>query len=327
MTLFWIAFLITFALAVTYPIAVWTTLPASTKPTRWIQNSLPFSVFMLSSFPIAVGVFCVTFVSLQINVFDVNAYGSGWKLVASVVALVIMLAFASAIVLHDFISRPIGPYILRGERAAQAFQLEHDLRNSSRSGVPMASVAEKCTDYQNLIQLGSLSNVFRHGNWVAAAYLIIAWSATLFCVFYFWFVAVLVISNQAVSSKDVTRLLMVFVLLITWFPMRVHLDWYQNHFHCENWLKQSHAFWLGLVMAIASLLFVVFISRPEALVVFCTGLNAAVLAFVGLTGKFRPEWLRSIADFLQTTPFIYFAAAYTIFLFLVSVISLRVLQN
>jgi hypothetical protein len=311
-----------------FPLAIKLSLPSWTNPTRWIQNNPPFSVYMLSAFPIAVGIFCVTFINLkEIDVFDINIYGQTWVFYAALAALGVLFIIASVITVNDFTSRPIGPYILRGDTAAEAFRLEMELREAAQSSHASPDLVSKCERYQNLVQLGSLSDIFKRGNAVALVYLAVAWGGAMCCAFYFWYIAVLVLSNQNIPSKTVSKLFMIFILLITWFPMRVHTDWYQNNFHCQNWLQRSHAFWLGIVVAIASMLFVIFISKPEALLVFCTGLNAAILAFVGLTGTFKPEWLRAVANFFQATPFIYFVASYTIFLFVAGVISLRILNN
>ena len=328
MRVFWIGFGICFAISLIFPLAIKLSLPSWTNPMRWIQNNPPFSVYMLSAFPIAVGIFCVTFVNLkEIDVFDIKTYGEAWVFYAALTALGVLFIIASVITVNDFTSRPIGPYILRGTAGVEAFNLEMELRNAATLNPEPPDMASKCERYQKLIQLNSLSNILKHGNAVALAYLAIAWGAAMCCAFYFWYIAVLVLSNQNIPNKTVNRLFMIFILLITWFPMRVHTDWYQNHFHCNNWLQRSHAFWLGIIVAIASMLFVIFISKPEALLVFCTGLNAAILAFVGLTGTFKPEWLRAVANFFQATPFIYFFASYTIFLFVTAVISLRILND
>jgi hypothetical protein len=323
MRLFWIGFGIPFSISLLFPLVIKFSLPSWTKPTRWIQNNPPFSIYMLSAFPIAVGVFSVTFASFN-KVFDVNTYGEAWLFWAAIAALLVLSAFATMIVVHDFVSRPIGPYVLRGQTADEAFRLEMELREAWTKS---AELDTRCSHYQKLVQFNCLRNVFKDGNIVALVYLVIAWGGTLFYVFYFWYVAVLVLSNQSIPPKTVSSLLLVFMLLITWLPMRVHTDWYQNHFHHKNWLRKSYAFWLGIFMAIASLFFVVFIAKPEALVVYCTGANAAVFTFVGLTGTFKPEWLRAVAEFLQSTPFTYFAAAYTVFLFVTAIIGLRVLHS
>src|ERR1700694_2789808 len=114
-----------FVMSLMFPIAVKLCLPSSTKPARWIQNCVPFSVFMTSAFPIAMGIFAVTIFSLKdvngIDVFAVKTFGTPSLLFASIVALLFMVVLTSVIVLHDFTSRPVGPYILRRHIAAEAF--------------------------------------------------------------------------------------------------------------------------------------------------------------------------------------------------------------
>jgi hypothetical protein len=328
MRFFWIAFLIAFLIATTFPLSVVVCLPKETRPSRWIQNCLPFSVFMLSAFPTAMGIFCVVFFNpSQFSVFTVEAYGATWVFYAAVAALALLLSLACLIVLHDFTSHPIAPYILRGERAVRAFALEKVLRKAGRFGSGSSKLKARREEYRRVVQLDSIRQILRHGSLVAIAYLMIAWVGTMASVFYFWYVAVLVISNHPLPAKTANRLLMVFILLVTWLPMRVYMDWYQNYFYRAPWLRQSYAFWLGVVVAGAGLFFIVFITQPEALVLFCTAVNTSFLVFIGLTGKFKPEWLRAVGEFLQGTPFVYFAAAYTVFLFLTCIIGIRILRT
>ncbi|HKO62424.1 MAG TPA: hypothetical protein VJV03_14770 [Pyrinomonadaceae bacterium] len=251
--------------------------------------------------------------------------GSASLLWIAIAALLVLSAFGSVIVVHDFISRPLGPYVLRRQLATEAFRLEMELRASWTS--KSTEVDARCGDYQKLIQFNSLRNVFKRGNPVAFVYLIIAWGATMFVIFFFWYVAVIILSAHTIPPKTISSLLLVFLLLTTWLPTRIHMDWYQGYFHCPDWLRRSYAFWLGIFMAIASFFFVVFIVKPEAIVIYCTGINAAVFSFVGLTGTFKPEWLRAVAEFFQATPFTYFAAAYTVILFVTVIIGLRILQG
>ncbi|HEX8423949.1 MAG TPA: hypothetical protein VF634_11085, partial [Pyrinomonadaceae bacterium] len=216
MRIFWIGFGIVFTVSLMFPLAIKLSLPSWTNPTRWIQNNPPFSVYMLSSFPIAVGIFCVTFVNLkEIDVFDVNIYSQPWVFYAAIAALGVLFILASVITVNDFTSRPIGPYILRGDASIEAFRLEKELRDAASSDSVLSDLAAKCERYQELVQLNTPSNIFKQGNVVALAYLAIAWGAAMFCAFYFWYIAVLVLSNQNIPSKTVTRLFMIFILLIT----------------------------------------------------------------------------------------------------------------
>jgi hypothetical protein len=235
----------------------------------------------------------------------------------------------------------VGPYILRGKMADDAFKLEKELRDAAkaktRAGArrargprhrPSSSTnLHKIQHYRKLVQLGTPAELVRHGNLVAATYLTIGLMGTLCCVFYFWYVAVLVLSNQKLPDGTISRLLTIFILLITWFPMRVHMDWYQNCFHNHEWLRQSNGFWLGIVLASASLIFVIFIAKPEAIAIVCAVANALVLLFVGVAGKFKPEWLQAVAEELQSMPFLYFLSAYVIFLFVTATIAIRILNR
>lgn len=334
-----------------FPITVTLCLPPSTKPNRWIQNCLPFSVYMLSAFPIAMGIFAVTISSLKdingIDVFAATTFGTASLLYASIAALVFLFGFTSVIVFNDFTSRSVAPYILKGDIAAEAFRLEKELRDAAKtikvgrrrragarrgaaqakSTAPLTESRAKIRRYQSLVQLNSLREIFKHGNLIAASYLAIALIGTMCCIFYFWYVAVLVLSNQKLPDGTVSKLLTVFILLITWFPMRVHMDWYQNHFHNRDWLKQSNGFWMGIVVAAASLIFVVFITKPEAIAIVCAVVNALVLLFVGLAGRFKPEWLRTSAEAFQSMPFVYFLGSYVIFFIVTVAIGIRILNT
>ncbi|MCU1266530.1 MAG: hypothetical protein JWM21_2848 [Acidobacteria bacterium] len=351
MQTFWIGFGIPFVVALLFPFSVEFCLPRSTKPTRWIQNCPPFSVYMLAAFPIAMGIFTATIFNLKeindINGFAVKTYGSVWALYASITALLFLFGLASKAVLHDFTSRPVGPYILRGARAVEAFDKEKKLRDAAkiigvrsrhdrtsrrkraRESKPPSPSPEinARAEYQKLVQLKSLGEIFKHGNLVAAAYLTVAWVGTVGCVFYFWYVAVLVLSNQTLPVGTVTKLLMVFILLITWFPMRVYMDWYQNYFHNPAWLKNSDGLIMGICLALAGLVFVLFISKPEAIAIICAVVNALVLLFVGVAGRFKPHWLRAVAESLQSLPFFYFFAVYFVFLCVTVAIGVRILKT
>jgi hypothetical protein len=304
---------------------------------------------MLSAFPIAMGIFAVTIFSLKdingIDAFAVKTFGGASLLYASIAVLLFLFGFASVIVLYDFTSRPVGPYILRGLIAAEAFQLEKELRDAAKivkvrrrrragsrtraaqADSPPPEIASKIRRYQSLVQLESLRQIFKHGNLVAAAYLGIAWIGTMCCIFYFWYVSVLVLSNQKLPDGTISKLLAVFILLITWFPMRVHMDWYQNHFHNREWLIHSWGFLLGIVVAAATLIFVIFITKPEAIAIVCAVVNALVLLLVGLAGRFKPEWLRALAEALQSMPFVVFFGVYVIFLIVTVAIGIRILNT
>lgn len=341
---FLVGFGLPFIISLAFPVAIRTVIPVHTKPARWIQNCPPFSVFMLSAFPIAMGILTVLLVNLHLagfDLFEIQFYGSKAMLAGSISALLIMFCFATIVVFRDFMDRPVAPYILRGQKAAEAFGLEKILRDTAKAGVTNnrkprpnrqksagADHSATIKRYQELVQLDTVSALLSDGGLVAAAYLTIGWIGTMGCVFYFWVAGVLVLSNRQLPPGTVGKLATIFILLITWFPMRIHMDWYQNYFHNPKWLLRSLGFWTGVFLAIGSLTVISLTTqRPEAITIACAILNVVVLLFVGILGMFKPEWLNAIADMLQTMPFLYFLAVYLIFLFVTIVIGFRVLNG
>ena len=201
MRLFWIGFGISFVVSLGFPLAIWLSTPRETRPARWVQNCSPFSVFMLSAFPTAIGILTVTFFGLKAaNVFAIASYGESWMFLVAMASLLFILAFASVIVLNDFTSRPVAPYILKKSVAMEAFRLEKELRDAAKANqnLPEQASPEQEAEYdryRKLVQLDSLGAIFKRGNLVVLAYLGIAWAASMCCVFYFWYVAVLVLTN------------------------------------------------------------------------------------------------------------------------------------
>lgn len=143
---------------------------------------------------------------------------------------------------------------------------------------------------------------------VAYVHLGLAWIVAFFIGSYFFYMAFVLIK----TSQDGTNLLegekeklaVIFVLLLTWFPMRLYTEWYQNEFHRPDWLKEYHAFWTLSVLGAAYLLFVLVILKPQgASILLFAALTPALL---GLVGQFKPKWLRSFARFLAALTFLDF---------------------
>jgi hypothetical protein len=223
-------------------------------------------------------------------------------------------------VLDDFTSKPIAPYVLKAPEAETSSELELELRQASRiGGVLYKVVGQKRKRYQELIHLKSLKDVFKRGGPVAYVHLALAWIVTLFITAYFWYLAFLLIktahdgTNLPESEKE--KLVFIFVLLVTWFPMRLHTEWYQNEFHRPHWLRQYSAFWILAFLALAYLLFVILILKPQGTFVLISA--ALAQALLAVIGKFKPEWLRSLAVFLSSVPFVYFVGLYLVFLVIV----------
>ena len=55
--------------------------------------------------------------------------------------------------------------------------------------------------------------------------------------------------------------------------------------------------------------------------------RTGTLLFIGVIGRFKPEWLRALAEFLQSAPFVYFLAGYVVFLVVTVAIGIRILNT
>jgi len=315
-----LSFAIPFALSLSYPIAVLFYLPRSIHPSRWIQNNPSFTVFLLSSFPIAVCIFSLT---VNPEVIEHWLKGSPWHEWVTYPALILTLIIVTLIVFDDFMRRPMAPYILKKRAAQEAAALEKQLRDGFATH--HKGLEAKRKEYQKMVQLGSLKAIVSRGGPLTYIHLTLAWVATLFALLYFWY---LVAASEfklnhggSLGNGGEDKLVLIFILLVTWFPLRLHTEWYQNYFHKKDWLKSYPAFWLLAFLAFALLVLVVLIVKPHRIVQFISLLNVVFVALLGLIGRLKPDWLRAVADFLQGASFIYFLAIYLIFLVLVAAIS------
>jgi hypothetical protein len=314
------SFVIAFVISLSYPAAIFFYLPKSTDPARWIQNNPAYSVFLLSSFPAAVCVFSVT-INGEVVSYWLSA--GTWRYWVSFVAMLVTLVMLTLIVLDDFTSKPYAPYILKTKEAEQSSRLERELRDASRTGARYKNLDKKRKEYQKLVQLNSIRDILTRGGPVAYVHLGLAWITTLFILAYFWYLVFLVIKTAQlgtnVPESEKEKLVLIFVLLVSWFPMRLHTEWYQNHFHRKHWLRNYSAFWMLAFLALAYLSLVILILKPKGVIVLI--LVALMEAALAVIGKFKPEWLRSVADLLESLPFVYFVAMFLVFFIIVSAIT------
>jgi hypothetical protein len=223
------------------------------------------------------------------------------------------------IVLDDFTSKPFAPYILKAREAEESSRLELELRDASRTGARPKNIENKRKEYQKQVQLNSVRDIFTRGGPVAYVHLGLAWITTSFVLAYFWYLALLIYNGTKVLESEKEKLILIFVLLVTWFPMRLHTEWYQNHFYRKHWLRRYSAFWMLAFLGLVYLLLVIFILKPKGIIVLI--LAALAEALLATIGKFKPEWLRSLADLLESLPFIYFVAMYFVILIVIGAIT------
>lgn len=325
------SFAIPFLLSLSYPIGVMLCLPRKDR-SRWIQNNSSFSVFLLSSLPMAV---CVLFLTVDWKLVTQWFSLSSMHPLIIYPGLFVSFLLITWITIDDFTSRPTAPFTLKWAEAEKALKLEKELRpKADEKATSHNHLAAKRKHYGELVTLGSLKQIGKRGGPVAYIHLALAWLATSFAIIFVWYL-VMVMEQKIhglVEPQPATldKLILVFLLLLTWFPLRLQTEWYQNHFHREKWLATYSAFWVLAALALATLIVIVILRSVKGstgLVVLLGAIQAAIGIAIGFIGKFKPEWLKAVAGFLERTRFVYFVAIYFIFLMLVSTISSYVIWS
>jgi hypothetical protein len=312
------------ALSLLYPVALLLYLPKSTHPERWIQNNPSISVFLLSSFPIALYVFSLS----MLNDGMLHEWFSNWHVWVSYPAIVVTILVVTPIVIDDFTRRPIAPYILKKQAAAEAARLEKELRDDFYTHRHHGNLEAKRKQYQKLVKLGSLKAIWTRGGPIAYIHLALTWLGALITLGYFWYLVAATLYRTTAGARldpaSQNKLVMVYLLLLTWFPLRLHTEWYQNYFHKKDWLRTYPAFWLLAFLAFAVLILVILIVSTGPVIKLLSVASGVFGAILGLVGKLKPDWLRYVGNFLQGTSFVYFLAIYLIFLVLVAAVTAAV---
>jgi len=282
---------------------------------------------MLSAFPLAVALFAA---SVDANVID-HWYSEPWRFGIATIAIVTSFSIATVIVFDDFRIRPMAPYVLKARLASEAARIEKDLRIAAKKKTSDKKLEQLRSTYRNLIHIKTLEEFQRRAGPIAYIHLSLAALGTFFAVFYVWYLVAAaeykVHHHASLGKANENRLILILILLATWFPMRLHTEWYQNYFHKRNWLSGYPAFWLLAALAFTALIFMGIMIRPDGLLQFIPILNVVFVAALGIVGKLKPEWLGAVADFLESTPFIYFIGLYFIFCAIIAVTTAITILN
>jgi hypothetical protein len=315
-----IFFLIPFVLSLSYPLAVWLCMPKETEPRRYIQNNLSISIFLHSSFPIAVAVFSTSITRGAVMPWFQGGWAwVGWGITAITVVIVTVIVF------QDFTSRPMAPYVLRRKEAKEAWELEDKLRKDFERSSRDQHTEEKKM-YQNLTRLRWGKDLFKRGGPIAFIHIGLTWMGVAFAAAYFWYLAAAVNFqsrgvDQVLKAGSRDRLVVVLILMATFIPLRLHTEWYQSYFHEQHWLRKYPAFWLGVFLAFDLLIFITILIQPGATIQIISAIGAVLLGAIGVIGKLKPDWLLGVGEFVQQMTFIEFCAVYLLFTIVVAEIT------
>ena len=318
-----IGFLIPFVAALSYPVLVMICVPKEATPKRYIQNNLSISIFFFSSFPLAVAVFLHSITGSAV----MDWFSPGWRILSYAV-IAISIVIVTVVVFQDFMGRPMAPYVLRKDEAERACQLEAELRDAFNNSIDDDRVKAQKKEYQKLTRLGSFKDLRQRGGPIAYAHMALTWMGLMFVAAYFWYLAVAAehkFDQLPLKTGSENNLVLVLILLATFFPLRLQTEWYQSYFHEPHWLQKYPAFFVGIVVAIAMLLLLTLLLHPSFAIGFFSAFYAVLMGVIGFMAKLKPEWLRAIAHFLRDMTFMEFLAIYIVFLVVVITITVAAL--
>lgn len=323
---------VTFGVAALYPISILINLGAD--GVRWIQNDPAYSFFVLLILPVAVGVFTRTF-----NPQIVGKLPKQQRM-ALLGLLVIMEGFAVFLASQEAFRGPtVAPIMLKEpETALSLDRCLRDCIHGIRADNPQVCSQAGCPDGVSRLLVGAAETAdgkaleiygetagaspfatyrdfFSRGSVTAYVASFFDVFSGVFVMLILWYIIVLVTSRRLRDPAMNDAVIVVYGLLLLWFPARLYSEWY-IHFYSVSHFSAYFAFWFLLLVALVSIPLLVLLLKPGRPVLVFTTVNGIVLTLLGLLSHFSPDWMRAIARGLETMPFAYFVA----FAFLIALV-------
>jgi hypothetical protein len=314
----------TFIIAALYPLGI--LLELGLDGVRWIQNDPAYNFFVLLILPLSVGIF--------LRIFDLKPLGSlaGKARMIFIGLLVVMELFAVLLAVPQTLrGPPAPPHLFAHVDLHRAIALDRSLRQcveypeaqppcdppgcgqfaqalTSATGEHRTALVLACyqaagiktafTSYADFLSTGSLSG------YVSTFFNIFS---GMFVILVFWYMVLLVVARGPRSAPKVDSLIVVYGLMLIWFPARLYSEWYIDYYSLAH-LTNYFAFWFLLVTALLALPLLVLLFKPGRPVLIFSTLNGVIIALFGLLNLFRPELMGDIARGFESMPFRYFAA-------------------
>ena len=285
-----------FLVGAIFPIAVFVTLPLP-QAQRWVQNNLSFSIFLLTAYPVAVGVFAAREHPTPL------ACLAPWLRHGLRLLLTLLIVIAVLLAVDDlkssFTDRILEPYNLVD--FGHALSLETRLRQDVKNGRLKPEDARK----QYLDAHLTFSSI---SDWLTRASFASKWAFVLnvlaggFVALFFWYLILLLCwhfcGGATIPPAVLDSIFLIFGLLATWFPMRVYAEWYIN-FHSSKHLSSYSAFTVLIIVAIAVAILVVLLRTSGTAAKMFSALSAGFTGALGILGKLKPELVRRVAEFVE----------------------------
>lgn len=317
--LFLIVFAIAMVVAMVMPISLWTHL-GKKEGSRWVQNFLSTTLFLLAFFPSAAGLVAVAYAENG----DLIAHGMLGRYTIAVLPLLLVIAFV--VTYFDFMTLDAAPFLLndREGQGARVRTLETQLRLNRGTMYDSPEARE----YAELVKpFASYGGVRVRGNWLSWVLLALnlTGAALVTCMVFGLFVLASTDQHSIDQEAALRRLGGVYQLFLFWFPLRLYTNWYQFSPYRQTILGRQT---LVLGLAIVSLVIPFFIwhayqpGTSRYALITLTGIST-LITLLGSAGKLPIEsinkGMREAMHMLQEAHFSIFLMVGTILLLISTV--------
>ncbi|MEN8261466.1 MAG: hypothetical protein ABFS02_12955 [Pseudomonadota bacterium] len=312
-----------FGLAALYPASIWINL--GSDGSRWIQNDLAYSFFVLFILPLAVGVFARSFQ------FDVLQRLPRTLRYAAVALLLVIEFFAGFLAAQEIFRHDSVPAFLLRE-SSEPLRLDQCLRACVRQyqDKTMRCDVEDCPGVVEQLMLpgeespgrraadifgqatgvGAFEgyrDVSARANWTVYVSIFFDVASGMFVMLVFWYLVLVVLTRRGREANLSDSLTMVYGLLLLWFPARLYSEWYLN-FYTLTSVREYFAFWTLFAVAIMAIPLLVYLFKPGRPVLIFSSVNGVFIAAIGILNHFKPGVLGLVARGFESMPFAYFLA-------------------
>lgn len=283
---------------------------------KWFQNMPVYSIFMLSAFPLGVGI-----------LFEVGA-GLIPKLATSArrlefAGVFVTLAAMALFVTTDGIPRePLSPLMLRSERALDAAMLENRLRQDSIAPGAQKDHAAEVLRYKSIVGagFGSVRAIVSDGSAAAWSMFTVTILASFTVPLLFTIMYALVRNPHIGETSQVDLVLLALVLFLTFLPFRAYGTWYRDHIYTHDLLNDLLKF-IVLESSALAMAGALILRRRTARAQLLFGLMATLATTVaGVAGQAAWDWL----TVLSRTPPAQLLALHVLFILVIGLYSFSV---
>jgi len=317
---------VTFALMMTFPLALWRRCGSDAQ--RLLKNDPSFGFFTLFVFPLAMGTLAkILAIELPTSHFKAQ--------LGLLLVFAMFLSFAALLAHGDIKISPLDPYMLREDDALlhertlrrQLHELYRELHMGDLADDQKKSAVARIRELQRAanIRYAELAGGFQTWRdfWnrsarVAKTKLFVNSIVGVGCAALFsWLILAgyrALATDTSAATADAT---MVCVgLLLLWFPLRLYSEWYIG-FYTFRPLRQYWTFWFLALAAIVSVLLMAIILSPGTLSIAFSSFGAALLVVFGAMARLKPELMGYAAVVFEEMPTIPYIVAIALGLFLV----------